>query len=122
LTVSVEIFEGTNHGSVIPLALSRGLQRAYCYVDDLPNVCKLIDVQPVYSVIDTDFSAGKTFTTPKRLRKLQSQPSFSSATVEFCRNMEVTVLQAVAVLDGPIWIQLQCGDSIGWVQKNWLED
>lgn len=97
-----------------------GLTEVYC-----SSRIGCSDVNPVLrfeAVDDIDFRTGRTFITPDILMSLKSNPSRTATGAGTCRNMEAIVLNAVELPDSVIWIQLDCGDNVGWVQRSRLED
>lgn len=120
LTVTMHIFEDTSHLSVIPYALIRGLQTIYCGSDYIPYSCQMISVKPLVSIEDTDFPSGTVLSNDSVFR-LRNDPRYVRGT-ESCDDLESTVLQVAEDVDGEVWIQLMCGDKIGWIQKDRLED
>lgn len=121
LTVSMEIFDDTDHLTVVPFALSRGLMSVFCGSGDLGS-CQSISTQPINDIEDMDFPLGETFAIPDTVIRLRSYPERYAERAGTCQDMEATVLRAVEYVDGSVWIQLQCGDNTGWVQKTQLED
>jgi hypothetical protein len=121
LIVSTEMFEKTDHVSVIPFALSRGLMSIYCRVGYLPS-CRPISVQFAHSVDDADYPPGKFFTTRDGLLLLRGDPARDGENRGNCQNTETTVMQTAEDMHGRVWVQLECGDITGWIEKRQLEE
>lgn len=121
LEITTVIFEDATHQTVMPAALARGMTEIYC---SSPVGCSIaVPVFRFQAVEDVDFPTGRIFTTPDKLMPLKSRPSRTATGAGTCRNMEATVLQVAEVApDGQVWIQLDCGDNTGWVQRGRLED
>ena len=120
LRVSSEVFEGTTHLSVVPFALGRGLQTIYCD-RNTAGQCGLKSLERIDTIDDADFSDGRTFKTPDATMTFKSYPSRYAERSGACRNMEATVVQAIQYANGTIWIQLDCGDNLGWIPKTQLQ-
>lgn len=120
LEITTVIYDNATHQTVMPAALARGMTEVYC---SSPTGCRrpipVIQFQPVQ---DVDFPIGRTFITPDRIMPIKSDPSRIASGAGVCRNMEAIVLNAVELPDSVIWIQLDCGDNVGWVQRSRLED
>jgi predicted alpha/beta superfamily hydrolase len=122
LTVSKHIFEDTSHMSVVPFAVSRGLQDIYCGAAYMPGTtCQVISAQQIDSVEDADFPPGLIFTTPDKGMPIRNAPSLNAIAVGGCRNTEATVLRVTEVEADERWVELVCREDTGWIQKSKLE-
>jgi hypothetical protein len=102
------------------MALALGMRDIYCF--SVPNGCDTIAPLIVELIEDADFPIGLNFTTPDILMVLKTSPSRSATGAGQCRNMEATILAVVGLSNGQQWVQLDCGENVGWVQLSRLED
>jgi uncharacterized protein len=122
LLLSMQIFERTGHMSVVPYAISMGLQHVFCGANYIPEkTCKVINVKSVDAIDDLDFPPHTEITTPDIIMPMKTYPARDAEVAGSCRNMDAIVLQAASGTDNEIWIQLQCSENSGWVQKSRLQ-
>lgn len=111
--------DNANHFTILPTALALGMTNLYCFSQ---QGCSTVEVIVYYEFIeDANFPAGFTFTTPDAFIALKIHPSRVSPGAGSCRNQEVTVI-TVAQVNDAVWVQLECGDSVGWIQRDTLEE
>ncbi len=106
------------HNMALPIGLTFGLQDVYCFSSEGCSIARPILHYQIIS--DDNLPEGTILFINDNSLPLKDVPSRASTNIGDCEDSEAMILR-VADVGGQIWVQLDCDDVIGWVQRTRIE-